>query len=371
MFAAPSVCDRAGLDPLSATPTNVRVTHLGSSDEGGWEVPCSIPAFVVHHLFSPAECAAVIAATPGAGPGFMDEHDVAARYRGRTCTRLASHDPSMAQLVERRLRDLNLLPIELDGGRLLGVSPRWRHVHYKGAQRGHQEHHIDGREPFEPVPMPAAGGAPLFAQSRLTAMVYLNTAGVDYEGGATTFLDDALRPRPGGMHRPVAGDALIFYQEAGRCGSLLLHEGSAVTSGDKRMMRTVVDYGHFSRADCRRCAWEEIADAREAAQLAELDRRLALSKCAAGGAGAGADADARKAAVLAKARATGALALAAALRDCPPRAQPPAAPAAAGGRGAQIAGSKQGRTADEEVEGGGVGRSAPTCNLSRSKMERS
>ena len=144
--ASPSVCDLAGLDPSSAAPANVSVTHLGrSTSGGGWEVPRSIPAFVVHHLFSPAECTAVIAATPGAGPGFMDERGVAARYRGRTCTRLASHDPSMAQLVERRLRALSLLPTELDGGRLLGVSPRWRHVHYKGAQRGHQEYHIDGQ----------------------------------------------------------------------------------------------------------------------------------------------------------------------------------------------------------------------------------
>ena len=62
---------------------------------------------------------------------------VAARYRGRVCTRLASHDPSMSSLVERRLRALDLLPPELDGGTLLGVSPRqltdWFWVAYADA----------------------------------------------------------------------------------------------------------------------------------------------------------------------------------------------------------------------------------------------
>ena len=81
-----------------------------------------------------------------------------------------------------------------------------------------------GREPLEPAPMADARDAPLFAQSRLTAMVYLNTAGADFEGGATTFLDDGLRPRPGGVHHPVAGDALVFYQEASQNRRLYLTE---------------------------------------------------------------------------------------------------------------------------------------------------
>ena len=131
-------------------------------------------------------------------------------------------------------------------------------MHYKGTQRGHQEHHIDGREP-----LPAEKkGADTYRQSRLTCMVYLNTAGVDFEGGSTTFLDDALKHRPGGEHRPVAGDCICFYQEndANR-QSLLLHQGSDVTDGDKRMMRTVVDYG-FSKADCRRCLGRTLSTCR-------------------------------------------------------------------------------------------------------------
>jgi hypothetical protein len=109
-------------------------------------------------------------------------------------------------------------------------------------------------------------------------MVYLNTAGVDFEGGSTTFLDDALKPRPGGEHRPVAGDCICFYQEndANR-QSLLLHQGSDVTDGDKRMMRTVVDYG-FSKADCRRCLWADALDVQEAEMLAEVDRKLAAKE---------------------------------------------------------------------------------------------
>ena len=273
--SAGSICDLAGLDPSSAAPCDMTVTHLGSGgeDEGDWVVPANIPAFVVRNLLSKGECAAIIAATPSAGPGFMNEDDVAARYRGRTCTRLGSHDPSMSSLVERRLRDL--LPLKLDGGELIGVSPRWRHVHYKGEQLGHQDYHIDGREPLPAAPMVGERKG-LYRQSRLTCMVYLNTAGVDFEGGSTTFLDDGLKPRPGGEHRPVAGDCICFYQESyDNHRSLLLHEGSNVTRGNKRMMRTVVDYGGFSKADCQRCLWADNLDAQEAEMLAEVDRNLA------------------------------------------------------------------------------------------------
>ena len=270
---ASSICDLAGLDPSSPSPRDMTVTHLGSSSgEAGesWVVPKKIPAFVVRNLLTKQECASIIAATPSNGPGFMNEKEVASRYRGRTCTRLASHDPSMSSLIERRLRELDVLPSKLDGGELLGVSPRWRHVHYKGAQRGHQEHHIDGREPL-PAEKKEAG---TYRQSRLTCMVYLNTAGVDFEGGSTTFLDDALMPRPGGEHAPIAGDCICFYQENyGSRRSLLLHQGSDVTDGDKRMMRTVVDYDGFSKADCGRCLWADALDVQAAEmKLAEVDR---------------------------------------------------------------------------------------------------
>jgi len=267
---ASSICDLAGLDPSSASPCDMTVTHLGSES---WVVPKKIPAFVVRNLLTKQECDSIIAATPSNGSGFMNEKEVASRYRGRTCTRLASHDPSMSSLIERRLRELDLLPSKLDGGELLGVSPRWRHVHYKGAQRGHQEHHIDGREPL-PAEKKEAG---TYRQSRLTCMVYLNTAGVDFEGGSTTFLDDALKPRQ--EHKPIAGDCICFYQEnyANR-RSLLLHQGSDVTDGDKRMMRTVVDYGGFSKADCRRCLWADALDVQEADMLAEVDRKLAAKE---------------------------------------------------------------------------------------------
>ena len=276
--AASSICNLAGLDPTSRPPCNMTVMHLGSSGKAGgeegesWFVPKEIPAFVVRNLLTKEECAAIISATPSGGPGFMDEKAVASRYRGRTCTRLASYDPPMSSLVERRLRSLDLLPASIDGGDLIGVSPRWRHVHYKGTQRGHQEHHIDGREP-----LPAErNGEGTYRQSRLTCMVYLNTAGVDFEGGSTTFLDDALKPRIGGEHIPVAGDCICFYQETyANRRSLLLHQGSDVTSGDKRMMRTVVDYGGFSKADCGRCLWAKILDQQEEEMLAEIDRKLA------------------------------------------------------------------------------------------------
>ena len=61
--------------------------------------------------------------------------------------------------------------------------------------------------------------------SRLSFIIYLND---DFSGGETTVVDKTIKPR--------RGMALLFRHE-------LLHEGRAVKSGTKYVMRTDVMYG--------------------------------------------------------------------------------------------------------------------------------
>jgi DNA replication licensing factor MCM3 len=79
-----------------------------------------------------------------------------------------------------------------------------------------------------------------------------------------------LQPRVGGRYDPVAGDCLLFYQESIELledsgATLLLHQGSVVTRGEKRMMRTVVDYVFqdptLDYGGALRCAWNETLSA--------------------------------------------------------------------------------------------------------------
>ena len=291
MPVGPSVHDICGPDSFSASTEGppITATHLGDT-ASGWAIPDAITCVVLHNVLSRSECATIVAAVPSSGEGFMGEADVNRAYRGRLCSRFKSDDAAMSALVEARIQEF--IPPSVDGGTFLRINPEWRHVHYRGAvgdsaadggsgrRGGRHEFHIDGREPFSPEPLRASPDAvegttakvETFLQSRLTLMVYLNDGrGVDFEGGATTFLtideDGELQPRVGGEYDPVAGDCLLFYQESTRllddiCVTLLLHQGSVVRRGEKRMMRTVVDYvfedPKLPFGGAMRCAWNEM-----------------------------------------------------------------------------------------------------------------
>ena len=284
LLVGPSVHALCDADSFSEEPPAITETRLGDP-ASGWVIPDEITCVVLHNVFSQSECAAIVAAVPSSGDGFMSEVDVARAYRGRVCSRFKSDDPALSDLVQERVQEY--LPHTVDGGTFLRINPGWRHVHYRGAADGggHQEYHIDGREPFLPAqleasPLDAAEGTPAaeverFLQSRLTLMVYLNDGGgVNFDGGATTFLtkdeEGNLQPRVGGRYDPVAGDCLLFYQESIELledsgATLLLHQGSVVTRGEKRMMRTVVDYVFedptLDYGGALRCAWNETLSA--------------------------------------------------------------------------------------------------------------
>ncbi len=64
--------------------------------------------------------------------------------------------------------------------------------------------------------------------SRFTVQLYLNTCGIDYEGGEFSFFqvsgNFAIKPK--------AGDCIIFYQEDPDVSDDCLHESKAVKKGN-------------------------------------------------------------------------------------------------------------------------------------------
>lgn len=174
----------------------------------------------------------------------------------------------MSDFILARVREH--IPKGLGGGTLVGICPNWRHVRYTGESKGRQAHHIDGREPANSHKLEKDGR---YLQSRLTSMVYLNSRRDEFEGGCTTFLDDNMQPRKGGVYRPSTGGCIVFYQEKIRRGtSLLLYEGSVVTEGVKNMMRSVV---HYALPDHDKCSWENECERLEEETLRQLDSKLA------------------------------------------------------------------------------------------------
>ena len=136
-----------------------------------------VPAAVVQGVLSEKECKELIAGFPSGGQGYMPGQRVAELYRDRKVkSRSLVNDELLARILQERLREV--LPSELDGGKLLSVNPNFRFVHYDTG--GRHSTHIDGREPVMPRWDEVAEG---WVQSRLTMQIYLNSHGKDFKGG--------------------------------------------------------------------------------------------------------------------------------------------------------------------------------------------
>lgn len=199
-------------------------------------------AFVLHGVFSPAECAAMIAASEGRGydqalvnVGYAQILDQTYRNSMRNIwddrataaeiyRRIAPHMPSDTE------RHSFGYPVEPARLQCEGLNERLRFLRYDPGDFFSE--HQDGS--YE-----RPDGS---ARSYLTLMLYLNTGdGVDFSGGETSFVsktgaqsDVALAPR--------AGDVLIFTHP-------VLHQGNEVTSGRKYAVRTDVMYSNSGHCD--------------------------------------------------------------------------------------------------------------------------
>jgi predicted 2-oxoglutarate/Fe(II)-dependent dioxygenase YbiX len=170
--------------------------------------------FTIADVFAAAECDGAIARTEQVGfeaapittaAGFVMRPDI------RNNERVMFDDVELAAELFRRIREA--VPDRLFGRRPVGVNERFRCYRYEPGQRFAP--HYDG-----------AFRRSAAERSELTFMVYLND---DFTGGQTAFheFDIEVRPRRGG--------ALLFQHQ-------LLHEGCAVRSGVKYVLRSDVMY---------------------------------------------------------------------------------------------------------------------------------
>jgi hypothetical protein len=172
--------------------------------------------FVVHQFAAPEECRAFIDRTEAIGyeeapittaGGFVMRKDV------RDNERVIIDDVALAQVLFERARPF--LPARWFDWELVGLNERFRFYRYDPGQRFAP--HTDGY--FE---------RPNGERSHLTFMVYLNEG---FEGGTTKFA--YFRQEIDVV--PRVGMALVFAHK-------LLHEGAAVVSGRKYVLRSDVMY---------------------------------------------------------------------------------------------------------------------------------
>ncbi len=197
------------LSPEVVVPGYGRPYLDGDSLDHGGPLVFTVPA-----VLDAAECTRLIERIDALGPtdapittprGFVMNPDI------RNNKRVIIDDTELARDLFERVR--GALPAQLFGRRAVGANERFRCYRYEPGQRFAP--HFDGafqRDAFE--------------RSELTFMVYLNEG---FGGGTTSFHDFEVDVVP------KAGGALLFQHR-------LLHEGCAVTSGVKYVLRSDIMY---------------------------------------------------------------------------------------------------------------------------------
>lgn len=148
-------------------------------------------------------------------------------------------DALLAPIFER-CRDH--LPQRVASGDLCGVNARWRLYRYN--QREVFRPHIDSPWPGSGVDADGNFCFDMYGdrKSQLTFLLYLND---DFEGGHTSFFEEAAGDQPGPGNKICAvkvpqGGALCFFH--GEHPLSLWHEGSTVSAGTKYVVRSEVLY---------------------------------------------------------------------------------------------------------------------------------
>jgi predicted 2-oxoglutarate/Fe(II)-dependent dioxygenase YbiX len=169
--------------------------------------------YTINNFLSPQECADFIARSEQIG---FSEAVIRTDDGDRLMKEARNNDRILYDNAELGAtlfqRALPWLPPEIDGWKPCGMNERFRFYRYTSAQ--FFKWHQDGtfrRSAQE--------------ESFLTFILYLND---DYAGGATEFAWEKIQPR--------AGTALVFPHR-------LRHQGAAIVSGTKYVLRTDVMYG--------------------------------------------------------------------------------------------------------------------------------
>lgn len=177
--------------------------------------------FVIRDFLTPEECDELIARSEAVGYGDAPIMTPGGPviYKGmRNNERVMIDDVALASWLWERAAPL--IPPEIEGWEVIGLNERFRFYRYDPGQRFLI--HIDGyfaRSEEE--------------RSRLTFMVYLND---DFEGGETAFFSgEGIHIQDWLSVQPERGAALVFDH-------IILHEGAAVRSGQKYVLRSDVMY---------------------------------------------------------------------------------------------------------------------------------
>ncbi|HBI46704.1 MAG TPA: iron-regulated protein [Planctomycetales bacterium] len=177
--------------------------------------------FVLHDFLSGGECSSLIQYSEDLGYEPAPVGDVVAP-EVRNNERVIIDDAVLA--AELFLRARPFLPAMIDDEIPVGFNERFRFYRYGPGHR------------FKPHPDGAHNQLELCEESLLTFMVYLNDL---VEGGETNFyasVENVSCDLPCRCVRPKTGAALVFLHR-------IWHEGAAVRSGRKYVMRTDVMYG--------------------------------------------------------------------------------------------------------------------------------
>jgi hypothetical protein len=201
-------------------------------------VPFALGALVLENVLSASECKQLL--TAASQLGFRPDHPITLdKPTGiDSCEWLV--DRSITDIINERVKDH--LPSQfMPGGQtrhLYSINPRWRFFRYQ--QDAVYRPHMDGSWPESRINDEGEyefdkSGA---VTSYLTFLIYLND---DFTGGETRFyFPDATGS--GLTARgvvPRAGSVLVFPQAN---TAALIHEGSAVESGTKYVIRSDVLY---------------------------------------------------------------------------------------------------------------------------------
>eukprot|EP01046_Picozoa_sp_COSAG06_P021428 COSAG06_NODE_1610_length_8937_cov_56.029305_4_plen_294_part_00 len=214
--------------PAPAPPAVVRedfaLPNKQETDAGAF-------AFVLHNVFTPEECGAMIEASEARGyepalvnTGVGQRLDTSTRNSARNIwddepTAGVIHERIKAHLPERGTFGYHGAP---NRWKLDSLNERLRILRYDPGD--YFRPHMDGTYVREDSN----------ERSLCTVMLYLNSGGgIDYKGGETNFVSRSNRPTVG--LTPTVGDVLVFSHP-------VLHEGASVTKGRKYAMRTDVMY---------------------------------------------------------------------------------------------------------------------------------
>ncbi|KAJ3027189.1 hypothetical protein HDV00_011353 [Rhizophlyctis rosea] len=200
----------------------------------------SIPnCFMLSDVLSPHECSQILSAAESIG--FTPDEPTGGSAADQKSV-LAHNffwlaDETILEPLLERVR--GSLPESIGGGKLAGITARWRVYRYTPGLE--YRPHIDGAWPQSGLTSSGEYVYDLYGdrRSRLTFLVYLND---DFEGGGTTFFlpSNVEGVLDGRVVVPRAGCVLCFPH--GDSVGSLLHEGSAVTKGRKYIIRADVLY---------------------------------------------------------------------------------------------------------------------------------